>query len=125
MSRPAAVLSEQRSAPGCQRDTPFPWAPPQGDTMQRNHILAALVAAVFAIPLASANTGKTGDKSASAASTQSSAGMANDGGAEAMFKALDKNNDGFLSKDEVKGSAHEAEFDKLDTNHDGKLSRAE
>jgi Ca2+-binding EF-hand superfamily protein len=42
-----------------------------------------------------------------------------------MFKSLDKNNDGFISKEEAKGSAHEADFAKLDKNGDGKLSRAE
>jgi len=103
--------------------------------MQRNYLLATLVAAAFAIPLSvTANTGKTSTDKSATAQTSPSASMdagnatttaSNDGGAEAMFKAMDKNNDGFISKDEAKGSPHEAEFDKLDTNHDGKLSRAE
>jgi hypothetical protein len=42
-----------------------------------------------------------------------------------MFKALDKNNDGFISREEAKGSPHEKDFDKLDKNGDGKLSREE
>ena len=49
----------------------------------------------------------------------------NDGGAEAMFKAMDKNNDGAVSKEEAQGTPHAKDFDKLDKNHDGKLSRDE
>ena len=45
-------------------------------------------------------------------------------GAEA-FQELDKNKDGFLSKEEAKGSAYEKDFDKLDRDGDGKLSREE
>ncbi len=94
--------------------------------MQRKPLFAALVAAAFAIPLSvSANTtDKTsGAKSTSASSPSTTA--SNDGGAEAMFKSLDKDGDGFISKEEAKGTPHEAQFDKLDTNHDGKLSREE
>ena len=85
--------------------------------MQRKSLFAAVIAAVFAFPLA-ANAGNdkaTGAKSASAS----------DGGAEAMFKSMDKNGDGVISKDEAMGSPHEAEFAKLDKNGDGKLTRAE
>jgi hypothetical protein len=39
---------------------------------------------------------------------------------------MDKNKDGFLSKDEVQGNSDlSARFDQLDANHDGKLSQAE
>jgi Ca2+-binding EF-hand superfamily protein len=48
-----------------------------------------------------------------------------DGGAEAMFKALDKNNDGSISREEAKGTPHDKDFAKLDKNNDGKLSREE
>jgi hypothetical protein len=37
------------------------------------------------------------------------------------FKAVDKNGDGFIDKDEAR-AAHEAHFDSMDSNHDGKLS---
>ena len=48
-----------------------------------------------------------------------------DGGAEAMFKALDKNNDSSISREEAKGTPHDKDFAKLDKNNDGKLSREE
>jgi hypothetical protein len=78
-------------------------------------LIAAAVAAAFALPF-SASAG--GDKAASGATKS-------DGGAEAMFKALDKNNDGFMSKEEAKGTPHDKDFSKLDKNNDGKLSRQE
>jgi EF hand domain-containing protein len=59
------------------------------------------------------------------AAVSASANSANDGGAEAMLESLDKNRDGFLSRDEVKGTPHEAEFAQLDKNGDNKLSRPE
>lgn len=83
--------------------------------MQLNTLMAAAVAAAFALPAYAA-----GDKASSGAGATKP-----DGGAEAMFKSLDKNNDGSLTKAEVKGTPHEKDFDKLDKNHDGKLTRAE
>lgn len=93
--------------------------------MDRKPIYAALVAAAFAIPLtAGANdTAKHSKDSKSTSSGYVKGG--NDGGAEAMFSSLDKNGDGFLSKDEVKGTPHEADFAMLDKNGDGKISREE
>ena len=85
--------------------------------MQRNTLLAALVAAAFAFPLAANAGGK--DKQAT------SANGGNDGGAAAMFKSMDKNGDGFISKDEAKGSPHDADFASLDKDGDGKLSPEE
>jgi hypothetical protein len=82
--------------------------------MNSRFLLAALAAAAFAIPV-SANMGA--DKTSKSSSA--------DGGAEAMFKSLDKNGDGFLSKEETMGTPHHDQFTQLDTNGDGKLSRAE
>ena len=78
-------------------------------------LMAAAVAAAFALPLAAT---AADDKAASGATKS-------DGGAEAMFKALDKNHDGFMSREEVKGTPHDKDFAKLDKNGDGKLSREE
>ena len=86
--------------------------------MQRKSLLAAVLAAAFAFPLA-ANAGGT-DKHKS-----TSANGANDGGASAMFTSMDKNGDGFISKDEAKGTPHAADFASLDKNGDGKLSKDE
>ncbi len=79
--------------------------------MNAKLVIAASVAATVALPL----TGwAAGDKSAS-----------DNAGAEKMFKALDKNKDGYISKSEAKGTPHDKEFATLDKNSDGKLSREE
>ena len=85
--------------------------------MKRRTLISLSVAAALALPL-TAQAG--GDKAASNASQGASVP-----GAEQMFKSLDKNKDGFVSRDEAKGTPHEKGFAKLDKNNDGKLSRAE
>ena len=87
--------------------------------MQRKTLFAALVAAAFAFPMAATAGGK--DKQASA----NGANGANDGGAAAMFKSMDKNGDGFISKEEAAGTPHAADLASLDKNGDGKLSSEE
>jgi Ca2+-binding EF-hand superfamily protein len=77
--------------------------------MKVKMLIAAAVAAAFAAPLYA----------------QKSPAAKSDGGAEAMFKAMDKNKDGAISKDEAKGTPHGKDFAKLDKNSDGKLSRQE
>jgi hypothetical protein len=89
-----------------------------------------LIALAFAFPVA-AYAG--GDKASNASSGTGAAASASGGTASAsassdgsaMFRDLDKNKDGFISREEAKGSPHEKEFDKLDKNSDGKLSREE
>ena len=81
--------------------------------MQRKTVIATLVAAAFALPFA-ATAGGTYKKTA-----------ANDGGAQAMFKSMDKDADGYISKEEAANTPHSADFAKLDTNADGKLSAEE
>lgn len=85
--------------------------------MQRKSLLTAALAAAFIFPLA-ATAGTDKAKSAPA-------NGANDGGAEAMFVSMDKNNDGFISKEEATGTPHAAQFATLDKDGDGKLSREE
>ena len=41
------------------------------------------------------------------------------------FRQLDKDKDGFLSREEAKGTAYEQRFDRLDQDSDGKLSQKE
>lgn len=80
-------------------------------------ILIATAAAVIAFPLAV--MAADDKKSSSAGATKS------DNGAEAMFKAMDKNKDGAVTKEEAKGTPHDKAFSSLDKNGDGKLSREE
>jgi hypothetical protein len=93
--------------------------------MTSNKILISVaIAAGLALPFSSI---AGGDKKAGASDSSSTATQAksNDGGAEAMFMSLDKNKDGNLSKEEVKGTPHDKNFSSLDKNNDGKLTREE
>lgn len=51
---------------------------------------------------------------------------ANDAGTEARFNDLDRNGDGFVSRDEGRDAEElNTRFSELDVNNDGKLSRDE
>jgi len=51
---------------------------------------------------------------------------ANDAGSEARFDDLDRNSDGFVSRDEGRDAEElQTRFSELDVNNDGKLSRDE
>ena len=78
--------------------------------MKARALIALAAAATLALPLTAQ---AQADKAKS------------DGGAEAMFKALDKDKDGNLTREEVKGTPHDKDFAELDKNNDGKLSRQE
>lgn len=111
--------------------------------MTRRLEVAALAAALAALPLAALAAGdKPADKAAGSytapapsasttsapaagAATTTAPAAAADSSAEGMFKSLDKNNDGFISREEARGSPHEKDFAKLDKDGDGKLSPAE
>lgn len=88
-------------------------------------LIAIAIAAALAIPAQAA-----GDKAKDASATQSGSaaqGASNTGnkGADAMFNSLDKNKDGFMTREEVKGTPHDKDFAKLDKNNDGKISPEE
>jgi hypothetical protein len=102
--------------------------------------LVVAVAAAFALPAygagdkaksdasatPSASQGASGSSGASGASGSAASGATkSNGGAEAMFKSLDKNNDGFITKEEAQGTPHDKDFATLDKNSDGKLSPEE
>ena len=70
--------------------------------------------AALAPPLI-AQAGVTGDPAAPESDSQN----------DALFVALDKNHDGFLTRAEMKGSPQEKDFTALDKNRDGKLTPAE
>jgi EF hand len=71
----------------------------------------------------SASTRGGADTSASSSGISGSAGASV---SASEFRKMDKNKDGFLSKDEVEGNASlSSSFDQMDKNHDGKLARSE
>src|SRR4051794_32592506 len=84
--------------------------------MKLKRVLAIAVAGTFAASLAYAEGSRANKARTSSSGATSSA---------PSFQDLDKNHDGYLSKDESTGAPWAKEFARLDTNHDGKLSRQE
>ena len=77
-------------------------------------LIAVAVAGAFALPLATA---------ASAAGDNQPGAISDSGG---RFDQLDKNHDGFVSRDEAKDAVElKTRFTELDQNNDGKLTRDE
>ena len=77
-------------------------------------LITAAVAGAFALP-AAALASAAGDNIAVAQS-----------GSDARFDALDRNRDGFISRDEAKDASElNTRFSELDRNNDDKLSREE
>jgi hypothetical protein len=105
--------------------------------MRLKTLLALSVAAAFAAPLAvygqgdkpKSEAGATPSASQGASGASGTTGSAGAGasksGAQAMFENMDKNKDGFVSKEEAAGTPHEKDFATLDKDSDGKLSPEE
>ena len=91
-------------------------------------LIAAAVAAVFALPLSvnAAGTEKSGTPSAGTGSSADKSGMSGNGGAASSMKRLDTNKDGSVSREEAKKDTNISKrFSELDKDNDGKLSTTE
>src|SRR5258706_7565319 len=93
-------------------------------------LIAVAVAGAFALPVvAAASAGgdniviaQSGGSGADGTMKQPGTGAT----ADSRFERLDKNHDGFISRDEAKDAAElNTRFSELDTNNDGKLSPEE
>ena len=84
--------------------------------MRLKTLVAVAVAAAFVVPLL---TQAQSDK----ASSGTSAGATAPG--SPTFESLDKNNDGYISRDEAKDTPYESAFSELDKDGDGNLSPSE
>ena len=88
--------------------------------------MAAALAAVLALPAAAS----AGSDSSVVAQGSGADGPATanrrDAGRSQRFDMLDRNRDGYISRDEAKDADElQTRFSELDTNNDGKLSREE
>lgn len=86
--------------------------------MNLKTVIALAIAAAFSAPLAaqtSPGTDKKTDTPKSEAGATASSG----------FAALDRNNDGYLSRDEARDASWSSRFSELDKDNDGRLSRSE
>ena len=104
--------------------------------MNRKTLMTLALTAVFAVPaLAQQSPGKM-DTPASNPQTVSGndgskpadrpgAGATAAGISAAGFNATDRNNDGYLSRDEARDASWANRFSELDKDNDGRLSRSE
>ena len=95
--------------------------------MNRKTLIAVAVASAFAVPFAaSADDDKT---QAAPSKTEKAPGSAASGrttSSAALFDRLDKNNDGFVTRDEARDATElQGRFAEMDKDNDGKLSRSE
>lgn len=87
--------------------------------MKLKTLIAVAVAGAFAAPFA-ASAGSDNIQIAQAATSQPQAGSA------ALFERLDRNKDGFVSRDEARDATElQGRFAELDKDNDGKISRGE
>jgi hypothetical protein len=79
-----------------------------------------------ASPGASRDTTTSTDRDTGAAARSNPSGATGASGTKAGFERLDRNGDGFISRDEAKDAMElNTRFSELDKNNDGKLSREE
>ena len=112
--------------------------------MNRKTAIAIAAAAAFAVPLAaSAQADKPQDRSSAThgntsstpmnsgsntperATTPKVEGASSGATAQGGFSALDKNHDGYLSRDETRDETWSNRFSELDKDNDGRLSQSE
>lgn len=94
--------------------------------MNLKTIIALAVAGAFAIPVA-AQTSSGTDKPSGAAQGAASDKQKSEAGGTAPggFADIDKNNDGYISRDEAKDATWANRFTELDKDNDGRLSQSE
>jgi hypothetical protein len=91
--------------------------------LKSKSIIAAAIAAAFALPLAAYAAGTDTPGGTKSPKSGMSSG---DGGSAPTMKQLDTNNDGYVSKEEAKKSSTVSKrFNQLDKDNDGKLSATE
>jgi hypothetical protein len=95
-------------------------------SMNLKTIIALAIAGAFAMPVAAQTSSGTDKPSGTAQGAATEAPKAETGAtASGGFAAMDKNNDGYISRDESKDATWENRFSELDKDNDGRLSRSE
>jgi hypothetical protein len=83
--------------------------------MRFKTLIAVAVAGAFAVPFAALAQGSGGSTTAPSATSDS-----------ASWDKLDRNHDGYLSREELKNDAAlSGRFGEMDTNNDGRISKSE
>lgn len=95
--------------------------------MKLKTLIAVAIAGAFAVPgivMAQSATSQPRDQAHKSAPGTGAAGRS--GRSAALFDRLDRNNDGFISRDEAKDATElQGRFAELDKDNDGKISASE
>jgi hypothetical protein len=97
--------------------------------LKAKKVMALLIAAAFAAPVAAqSGSGTVQPKDSNPAAQPKAFGGGVDrsgAGATGGFSAMDRNNDGYLSRDEARDATWNNRFAELDKDNDGRLSASE
>lgn len=94
--------------------------------MNLKHATALAFAAVFALPALAQQAGSTTEpQDSNPAAPASDAVASASAGATGGFSAMDRNADGYVSRDEAREVSWSNRFGELDRDNDGRLSEAE
>ena len=83
--------------------------------MNLKTVMALAIAAAFAAPVLAQAPGKGDAKDSNPAAAPATGG----------FSAIDRNNDGYISRDEARDATWNTRFSELDKDNDGRLSQSE
>ena len=98
--------------------------------MELKKVIVLAIAAAFAGPVAAqsgSGTVQPKDSNPAAAPKAFGGGVDRSGGGASAggFASMDRNNDGYISRDEARDAAWSNRFTELDKDNDGRLSRSE
>lgn len=98
--------------------------------MKAKRLMALVIAAAFAAPAAAqSGSGTVQPKDSNPAAEPKAFGGGVDrsgaGASASGFSAMDRNNDGYLSREEARDASWNNRFSELDKDNDGRLSRSE
>src|SRR5688572_23591896 len=98
--------------------------------MKLKTVMAVLIAAAFAAPVLAQSPGRTttDPKDSNPAAPPAAPGKADRSAAGATaggFSAIDRNSDGYISRDEARDVTWSSRFTELDKDNDGRISQSE
>ena len=98
--------------------------------MNLKTVIALAIAAAFAAPVLAQSPGRitTDPKDSNPAAPPATPGKTDRSAAGATaggFSAVDRNNDGYISRDEARDASWNTRFSELDKDNDGRLSQGE
>ena len=93
--------------------------------MNLKTVMALAIAAAFAAPVLAQQAPRSYDSKDANPAAPRAAEPSAAGATAAGFAAMDRNNDGYISRDEARDATWNTRFSELDKDNDGRLSQSE